>query len=195
MGKSERNAMFFDQVIHDFNEINNSSSSRSRHHKWYWAAASILIIFSFSLWFVKPFESETLLQNFTLPDGSEVTLSAQSTFEYDSISFESTKWIKIQGTAEIMTKAEEHLLIETPSGYLLLDENSSLQIQELKDNEMRVFVEKGNIRWLNPAATSEELAFVGGERMHFKNDGKTVLLNHDPKSQKSFLIFDNYMNL
>lgn len=195
IGESERNSDFFNQVILDFNELNTPSPAQNSNYKWYWAAASILLLSSLFIWYFNPFYSKAQLQNYILADGSKVILSVDSEFEYDSLSFESTKWIKIKGTAEISTKAEEHLLIETQNGYLMLAGNSSLQIQELSDNEMKIFVEKGNIRWLNPSVTTEELAFVGGEKLLFKNDGKTILLNHSQKPQNTFLIFENYMNL
>jgi ferric-dicitrate binding protein FerR (iron transport regulator) len=195
IGESERNADFFNQVIKDYNEINIPSPTQNAHYKWYWAAASIILFLALTIWIFNPFISEAPLQNFKLSDGSELTLSSDSNFEYDSTSFESTKWIKIQGTAEINTKAEEHLLIETQNGYLILEGNSSLQIQELKHNEMKVFVEKGNIRWLNPTVTTEELALVSGEKLLFKKDGKTVISYNNAKVKKAFLIFDNFMNL
>ncbi|WP_296622345.1 FecR domain-containing protein [Marivirga sp.] len=195
IGESERNADFFNQVIQDYNEIITPSPAQNTHYKWYWAAASVILFLSISIWIFNPFISEAPLQNFTLSDGSEVTISSDSKFEYDSISFESTKWVKIQGTAEISTKAKEHLLIETQNGYLILEGNSSLQIQELKHKEMNVFVEKGNIRWLNPTVTTEELVLVSGEKLLFKKDGKTVISYNKLKAQKTFLIFENYMNL
>jgi arginine exporter protein ArgO len=60
---------------------------------------------------------------------------------------------------------------------------------------MKVIVQTGNIRWLNPSVTTEEFSFVGGEKLHFKNDGKTVLLNNNQTTKKPLLIFENYMNL
>jgi|GEM_PF-5967232 hypothetical protein len=195
IGESERNTEFFNQVIQDYSEINTPSPTQSAYYKWYWAAASIILFLAISIWIFNPFISEAPLQNFKLSDGSEVTLSSDSNFEYDSISFESTKWIKISGTAEISTKAEEHLLIETQNGYLILEGNSALQIQEFKHNEMKVFVEKGNIRWLNPTVTTEELALVSGEKLLFKKDGKTVISYNNAKVKMTFLIFDNYLNL
>jgi len=193
MGESERNTEFFNQVIHDFNEINVPFYSSNRN--WYLAAASVSLIISLSIWAFYSYNSETPTQDFMLSDGSEVTISKNTKFVYDSLSFESTKWIKIQGTAEISTKMEEHLLIETQNGFLMLEGNSSIQMKELPNNEMKVFVEKGNIRWLNPSVTSEELAITSGEKMLFKNDGKTVLFNHARRTHKPFLIFENYMNL
>ncbi|MGM0580016.1 MAG: FecR domain-containing protein [Bacteroidota bacterium] len=193
IGESERNTAFFNQVIHDFNEVNTPSSAR--YTNWYWAAASIVLIISLSIWVFHSYNSETPAQNFVLSDGSEVTISKNSNFEYDSLSFESTKWIKINGTAEISTAADEHLLIETQNGYLMLEGNSSLQIQTMRQKEMEVFVEKGNIRWLNPSVTTEEFSFAGGEKLLFKNDGKTILMNNHQKSKRNVLIFENYMTL
>lgn len=194
MGESERNTAFFNQVIDDFDQINSLPPSQSSHYKWYWAAASLLLFFTFSIWFFDPFISDSSVKDFQLPDGSKVTIGPKSNFEYDSISFASTKWIKIRGTGEISTQVDEHLLVETQNGYLMLEGNSSLQIQSSQKGEMEVFVEKGNIRWLNPSVTTEELAFAGGEKLVFKNDGKTVLYSSSPGVQKPYLILDNYMN-
>jgi ferric-dicitrate binding protein FerR (iron transport regulator) len=193
IGESERNEKFFNEVIHDFSEINAPSSARKTN--WYWAAACVLLFISLSIWLLKPFNLDSPIQNILLSDGSEVILGTDSKFEYDSLSFESTKWIKLNGTAEISTVAGEHLLIETQNGYLMLEGNSSLQIQTLGRKEMKVIVQTGNIRWLNPSVTTEEFSFVGGEKLHFKNDGKTVLLNNNQTTKKPLLIFENYMNL
>ncbi|ADR22379.1 hypothetical protein MATR_37750 [Marivirga tractuosa] len=195
IGESERNSVFFNQVVEDFNEISLPSSSPKRNTKWYWAAASLLLLFSLAFWVLDSIDSNSPAQSFVLSDGSQVNLTKNSYFEFDSLSFASTKWIKINGTAEVSTEPDEHLLIETPNGYLMLEGNSSLQIQTIEKKEMKVFVNKGNIRWLNPSVTPEEVSFAGGEKLHFTKDGKTVLLNNKHTTKRPLFIFENYMNL
>lgn len=195
IGESERNTVFFDQVVHDFNHINQLSSAPNPYFKWYWAAASLLIIISVSILLFKPFNNEKSIRKFQLVDGSEIAVSSDSKFEYDSLSFDKTKWVKIIGTAEIKTQKEEHLLVETQNGYLIMEGKSTLQIQSQENKDLRVLVVAGNIRWLNPWSTGEEITMESGEKALFKNDGKTVLFNTSEKRQNTFLIFNNYMNL
>ncbi len=103
--------------------------------------------------------------------------------------------MKIIGTAEIKTQKDEHLLVETQNGYLIMEGKSTLQIQSQKNKDLNVLVAEGSIRWLNPRSTGEEITMESGEKALFKNDGKTVLFNTSEKRQNTFLIFDNYMNL
>jgi ferric-dicitrate binding protein FerR (iron transport regulator) len=192
---SARNTVFFEQVVNDFSLVNKPSPAISRNYKWYWAAASILLFLTLAIWVSMQFESDASLQKFSLLDGSQIILSGNSKFEYDTLSFQSTKWIKIQGTAEIRTRDEEHLLVETQNGYLMVARNSTVQMQDLKSNNMRVHVDKGSIRWLKAGLAAEEIALMSGQNMLLKNDGKTILLGSRPESKKEFTLFNNYMNL
>jgi len=195
ISKSDRNAVYFDEVVTDFNEIKKYPPAPRKNRSWYWAAASVFLFLLASVWLVNPFSKKDGPYNISLPDGSSVVLNEDSEFEYDSLSFDATKWIKIRGTAEVKTTVDEHLLVETQTGYLIMDGTSSVQIQELENEDIKVLVNSGSIRWLNPFVTSEELSLMGGEKLLFKNDGKTVLLNYDARPSKKYLIFDNYMNL
>lgn len=195
IGHSERNNIFFDQVVQDFNRINQLSPAPKSYFKWYWAAASLLLIISVSILLFKPFGNDESIRNFQLGDGSEIAIGKNSKFEYDSLSFDKTKWVKIIGTAEIKTQKDEHLLVETQNGYLIMEGKSTLQIQSQKNKDLNVLVAEGSIRWLNPRSTGEEITMESGEKVLFKNDGKTVLFNTSEKRQNTFLIFDNYMNL
>jgi ferric-dicitrate binding protein FerR (iron transport regulator) len=195
IGESERNTIFFDQVVQDFNHIKTLSPAQKLSFKWYWAAASLLLILSVSILWFKPSGTEESIRNYKLADGSQIALAENSEFEYDSLSFDETKWIKIKGTAEIKTQKNEHLLVETSNGYLIMEGKSNLQIQTLKNNDINILVSEGSIRWLNPRSTGEEITMASGEKALFKNDGKTILFNNSEKRQSTFLIFDNYMNL
>jgi len=195
IGQSERNAVFFDQVVQDFNRITQLSPTQKSSAKWYWAAACLIGLVSVSLVLVNLFQGENTIRNFTLADGSEITLGSNTAFEYDSLSYNETKWIKIQGTAEITTKTGEHLLVETQNGYLILESESSLQIRTLKNKDINLLVLRGSIKWLNPIARGEEFTMASGENALLKNDGKTILLQTSKQRQNTFMIFDNYMNL
>ncbi|WP_340152829.1 hypothetical protein [uncultured Marivirga sp.] len=195
IAESERNTVFFDQTVQDFNQFNQLSPAQKPNLKWYWAAASLLVVISVSIILFKSVPTKYALRDISLVDGSELVLAKNTQFEFDSLSFSKTKWIKINGTAQIRTPQETHLLVELQSGYLIMEGKSSLQIQTLKNNDIKVLVSRGKIRWLNPSSSGEEISMMSGEKVVFKNDGKTILLNSSEKRQNSLLIFDNYMNL